>query len=1025
MAAWRRLRRWAGTFKTRLRMPIQDIGPLASRAWGRNHRGGKRVTRASDNGFTKVRVRRLRGAVWAVALGLTVGLVTLVAVLQYQAYERMLGGARRQASGAATSLINTIDQYVDSTLGPLLDLRIDIEGPDRARLQRQLLEVQARHPELGNFVAIDRQGQVMASSHHAVNDWSRELAAPRYPARGAMIGVVVVGPGEPKGPSLRVVADSRVETPAAFGTRIDAFRIEDAMRHTTLSSEASMQAYAVDGTPFAASRSSLGPRWAPPAHRLGDTGTYDTDDALHAWAASARFPYLVRVDMARGALRAEWLRQTQAGVIATLALVLILNIFAALFDRAYRRQARLIDALSRSARHLGDVQRTGHIGLWEADLGAGTIAWSGHVHAITGMPPERSDGRIGTYYKLVHPDDQPAMVEWLARYQEGDGPYEVEHRLCRPDGVEIRVNLRAARIINEEGAPILSGTISEVTAFHETLQRLRESDRDLAASVSAYRQLLGRLPLPLLVVREGRIEFANALANERLGSAGGSIVGRDASSFLEADAVEALHAPAQDGTGVVAWVEPDDGAPFEAELAMSDYQGPDGRGTLLIIRDVTEQRRYEERLNHQATHDELTGLPNRRALREQIDRVLVHCEVEHSGLMVLFIDLDHFKFINDALGHAMGDQVLRELTLKLGDAMDGMGHVGRFGGDEFVAMLPFSGSTDDALAVLPRIQRAIEEPLEVGGTVQHLKCSIGVAFAPTDGHDAETLIRNADTAMYDAKRSGRHTWRRYSADMHATAMARLSVLSRLAPGRLDHELALAWQTQHDGGTGRVVGVEALLRWPSAPNGLASPDRLVPLLEETGAIVTIGNWVLREVCRRQGELLGRLGTHCRVSVNISAQQLAHSDLVHEVRQALADTGADATALELELTESAFMHEPERAIRTLRELRAMGVSIALDDFGTGYSNLTYLSRLPLDRIKIDRHFTQALLHDEVDASICRSIVFLARNLRLDVVAEGVETDHQRQWLLVQGCTSMQGYHFSRPVPLDVLGGAPVAA
>jgi diguanylate cyclase (GGDEF)-like protein/PAS domain S-box-containing protein len=542
-----------------------------------------------------------------------------------------------------------------------------------------------------------------------------------------------------------------------------------------------------------------------------------------------------------------------------------------------------------------------------------------------------------------------------------------------------------------------------------------------AATESAYRQLLARMPLPTVVVRDDRIAYANLLADERLGDGASTLVGREAAGFMDSDALQALRCGVPEGLSITAWLNPDDGMPFEAELALSDYRDAQGRGTLVIVRDLTEQRRYEERLAHQATHDELTGLPNRRALRERLDAMVAQCVAEGSGLMVIFIDLDHFKVINDALGHALGDQVLRDVTLKLGDLFDGRGHVGRFGGDEFVAMLPFTTSTAQALDVLPSIHRAIEEPMSVGGTLQRLKCSIGVAFATRDGSDADTLIRNADTAMYDAKRSGRHTWKRYSSDMHATAMARLTVLSRLSGTNLDNELALAWQTQHAGDDGRVIGVEALLRWPSAPEGLAGNDKLVPLLEETGAIVQVGQWVLREACRQHRRVVDILGEPCRIAVNISAQQLVHTDLVAEVRQALAETGASAQCLELELTESAFMQEPERAIRTLHDLRAMGVSIALDDFGTGYSNLTYLSRLPLDKVKIDRHFTMSLLEDEVDASICRSIVFLARGLNLDVVAEGVETDSQRRWLLQEGCTSMQGYFFSRPVSLDAMADA----
>jgi diguanylate cyclase (GGDEF)-like protein/PAS domain S-box-containing protein len=982
------------------------------------------VTGAADKGATKLRARRIRVALWVAAAALSVGVVAIVARLQLDAYQRMLVSSHRQIAGAASGVIRALDQNIDASLGPLLALRNGVTSADPGPLDTALADVHARHPELANLVALDADANLIASTRPPRNnDWQAMRTAPRHKALGASVRVTVTPARAGAGPTIRVVVDSRVADPAAFGARIDSDRATEMLRHSMLSATGVLTVFSTDGAIFATNRETLAQHWALRDVTAASSGAYDEGDYMYAWAASASYPLVVRVGVDRSAIRDEWFSQAQASVLATLVLLLILNGVAAWLGRAYQHQGTLLEALTRSARHLGDVQRSGHIGLWEADLRSRSILWSGHVHEITGLPLERMGGRLGTYYKLVHPDDQGAIVAWLERFSHGDGPYEIEHRLCRPDGLEVRVNLRAACITNEEGATILAGTISEITALHETRQRLRDSDRDLAASEAAYLKLLSRMPLPLLVVRDDRIDFANPLAEERLGMAGQHLTGQDASAVMDADALAAVRAGSSEGAGVIAWLEPMQGMPFEAELALSDYKDSRGRGTLVIVRDVTEQRRYEERLNHQATHDELTGLPNRRALREQLDGLVRDCIRDNSGLMVLFIDLDHFKFINDALGHALGDQVLRDVTLKLGDALDGMGHVGRFGGDEFVAMLPFSGPPAKALDALPRIQRAIEEPLEVGGTLQRLKCSIGVAFATRDGADADTLIRNADTAMYDAKRSGRHTWRRYSADMHATAMARLSVITRLVAANLDQELALAWQTQHDGVTGKPIGVEALLRWPMAPGDLAWPDKLIPLLEETGAIVPIGQWVLREACRQQRRIVDLLGPGCRVAVNISAQQLAHSDLVAEVRHALLETGASASALELELTESAFMNEPERAIRTLHELRAMGVSIALDDFGTGYSNLTYLSRLPLDKIKVDRHFTTALLEETVDASICRSIIFLARSLNLDVVAEGVETQSQREWLEREGCIAMQGFLFSRPVPLDELAGEPL--
>ncbi|HVI57201.1 MAG TPA: EAL domain-containing protein [Luteibacter sp.] len=846
-----------------------------------------------------LRTRRIRLTTWGVALGLTVGLVTLVAILQVDAYRGMLASGRRQLGASAGGTVRMVDQDIDASLGPLLALRNAVVSADPGPLHMSLAEVQARHPELSTFVALDGEGGVLACTDASLMNWRENFRAPRREALGASVRVVVADGQGGVPPAIRVLVDSRVAAPAAFGTVIDEARVREAMSRSAMGASADMAVFSLDGRRFAGNRVGSDSTWTGPTPNAGASGLHEDDRRLYAWAASPHYPFAVQVGLERAGIFDEWVHQARPSMLATLALVLLLNAFAAAFDRAYRRQSHLIRALSLSTLHQ------------------------------------------------------------------------------------------------------------------------RDTDRDLAASEAAYRQLMTRMPLPVIIVRDDRIEYANLLADERLGQDGATLVGRHAAEFMDTDALEAMRGGAPEGTSVNAWLNPEDGMPFEAELALSDYRDSRGRGTLAIVRDVTQQRRYEERLNHQATHDELTGLPNRRALREKLEQLVGESQRDGSGLMVLFVDLDHFKFINDALGHALGDQVLRDITLKLGDVLDGLGHIGRFGGDEFVAMLPFTCSPARALDVLPRIQRAIEEPLEVGGTMQRLKCSIGVAFATRDGFDADTLIRNADTAMYDAKRSGRHTWKRYSADMHATAMARLTVLSRLSGANLDHELALAWQTQHSGDDGRVIGVEALLRWPSAPGDLSTPDKLVPLLEETGAIVQIGQWVLREACRQQRRLAELLGPDCRVAVNISAQQLVHVDLVAEVRQALAETGASASSLELELTESAFMNEPARAIRTLHELRAMGVSIALDDFGTGYSNLTYLSRLPLDKIKIDRHFTSALLQDDVDASICRSIVFLAHSLNLQVVAEGVETERQRRWLLDEACTAMQGFFFSRPVSIDELG------
>ena len=451
-----------------------------------------------------------------------------------------------------------------------------------------------------------------------------------------------------------------------------------------------------------------------------------------------------------------------------------------------------------------------------------------------------------------------------------------------------------------------------------------------------------------------------------------------------------------------------DGSLFWNELLVAPVRDDAGRLTHFVgvQQDITETRRNEERLAFQALHDDLTGLPNRRALLARL-RALP----EAPGIALLLIDIDQFKLINDTLGHAFGDDVLRALALRLRGALPEAVLLARFGGDEFVAAAPRREEAS-LQQVLAAVLAAVREPLDVRGMIQHLTPSIGVALAPEHGNDAETLVRNADAAMYEAKKQGRNAIVFYSAPMHAAVRTRLDAVSRLRNADLGSELALHYQTMHDGRDGSILGVELLLRWPHGPAELRSPDALVPVLEETGLILPVGRWVLDQACRRQ-RMLQSLGPRdCRVAINVSALQIMHGTLVEDVQAALAAHDADPALLELELTESALMADPRAAEQTMWRLKRLGVSLVIDDFGTGYSSLAYLKRLPVDRLKIDRTFVRDVLTDADDALICGSIIALAHNLGLEVVAEGVETEAQRQWLAERNCDAMQGYLFTRP-------------
>ncbi len=441
-------------------------------------------------------------------------------------------------------------------------------------------------------------------------------------------------------------------------------------------------------------------------------------------------------------------------------------------------------------------------------------------------------------------------------------------------------------------------------------------------------------------------------------------------------------------------------APVYDERGLSHWVG--------IQQDISEEVRSADRLRQQALTDELTGLANRRALREAIEANLAH-----EPLALVHLGLDQFKLINDALGHASGDALLQTLGQRLRASLPEVVLLARSGGDEFQMLVP--RATVDLPRALERIGATLRQPLELAGVQQSVHASIGVALAPEHGDSAEALLRVADAALHEAKRRGRNRTQQFDAHLHEEAGRRLTVLSRLRGGDLDRELALHYQTIHAGSDGAVTGAEVLLRWPEGPPALRTPDVLVPLLEESGLILPVGRWVLEQACRAQAALRAHLGAQCKVALNVSTQQLMFGDFVAEVRSALAGSGADPRLIELEITESALMADPAKAEAILQQLKQIGVSIAIDDFGTGYSSLGYLHRLSADKLKIDRSFVRDVLTDADDATICASIIQLAHGLGLQVVAEGVETEAQRQWLAARGCEQMQGWLFARAQPL----------
>ena len=436
-------------------------------------------------------------------------------------------------------------------------------------------------------------------------------------------------------------------------------------------------------------------------------------------------------------------------------------------------------------------------------------------------------------------------------------------------------------------------------------------------------------------------------------------------------------------------------------------------GVVLSISNVSEARRLVQQMAFQANHDSLTKLPNRYLFQDRLEQAILRSRRGQEPLAVLFVDLDHFKRVNDSLGHAAGDTILCDVASRLEGCVRAEDTVARLGGDEFVVLLEGLSHPDLASVVAHKAIQALLPPFAKEGHEFFLTCSVGIAVFPRDGDDGQTLLKNADTAMYRAKEQGRNTFRFFTAEMNVQILERLSLEHDLRYALKRRQLRLRFQPQLDLATGRLVGVEALLRWLHPDRGFIAPRDFIPLAEDTGMIVPIGEWVLRRACSRAVRWQAPDRDPLRIAVNISARQFLRSDLVGIVAQVTRESGLAPGCLELEITESLLMPDVEGAISTLGALKAMGVKIAVDDFGTGYSSLSYLRRFPLDRLKIDRSFVREISTDSDAAAITLAVIAMAHSLRLHVLAEGVEKPEQLAFLRANQCDEIQGYLISRPL------------
>ena len=456
------------------------------------------------------------------------------------------------------------------------------------------------------------------------------------------------------------------------------------------------------------------------------------------------------------------------------------------------------------------------------------------------------------------------------------------------------------------------------------------------------------------------------------------------------------------------------------ESAIEDSASPShdrdghGAGAVIVFRDVSAARSMSLQMAHSAEHDFLTGLPNRMLLNDRVNQAIASAARRGKNVALLFLDLDGFKHINDSLGHAVGDKLLQSIGKRLVDCVRIADTVSRQGGDEFVVLLSEVDFAEDAAILARRLLRAVAEAHPINNHDLHITTSIGVSVYPHDGLDAETLIKNADTAMYQAKENGRQSYQFFKSGMNVRAMERQSIEASLRRALERHEFSLHYQPKVNLSTGEITGTEALIRWTHPVRGLVSPSQFIPVAEDCGMILPIGIWVLHEACRQAREWLDEglsLGT---IAVNISAMQFRNDQFVNDVFAILAETGLGPRSLELELAESVLIRRAESASSVLQSLRARGMRIAVDDFGTGYSSLSYLTKFPIDALKIDQSFVRQITTAPDDTTIVTAVIGMGRSLKLRVIAEGVETQQELAFLQAHNCEEAQGYYFGRPIP-----------
>ena len=675
------------------------------------------------------------------------------------------------------------------------------------------------------------------------------------------------------------------------------------------------------------------------------------------------------------------------------------------------------EALDALYRFVAAIELTPAVAVHSQDRQGIVRFWNRACAELFGVPAQEAVGK--PFASLVsHLEQQDEFDRSIAAiWTTLQPPQAREWHVQRPDGRRMWLHSSHFPVLGEDGMQQVFCMEMDISARKEIESSLRRAAMVFDNSRDAI--LVMDRDYKVLTVNRAYTTMTGFQARDVIGAALPSLrLGVQDQSYYERIR---HHMDAHDHWEGELWSVRSDGATFPIRASLSAIRDAQGAITsyMALLSDITDRKRMEEETRHLAHHDPLTGLPNRVLFMDRLAQALAANRRQHAEFALMFLDLDHFKAINDSHGHEAGDAVLQEVAARLSRCVRGVDTVSRLGGDEFVVLLTDIGGVDQAAHVASTVMQSVARPVQTGGREITLSVSIGIAICPSDGQDARTLLRHADVAMYHAKQNGRNEFCFFSPAMNAHVYERVQMENRLRRALANGEFVLEYQPEVDIASGRTVGVEALIRWRDPERGLLPPEQFIPAAEESGLIVPIGQWVLREACRQARQWRDQ-GYPVVVAVNLSNVQFIHNNLVHYVDEALAGSGLAPQYLDLEITEAVVMNSGSATRETISALRERGVQLTIDDFGTGFSSLTGLRQLPLSKLKIDRSFVDEITRAPDEAVMIPAIIAVARSLKLRVVAEGVETIEQLRYLQQHGCDEYQGYYAaiasgSPPLPL----------